>query len=89
MARVVVIHDVGDVATWLRGKAERADAFASMGGTNVRDYVAQDGSKTIAITADVDDVDAMVTQVAGPPPEMLEAMQRHTVVPPVHVFVER
>lgn len=89
MAKIVAIHDVGDIDTWLKGKAERADAIATMGGRDVRDHVAQDGSKTIAITAEVEDVDAMIAQLASPAPELMDAMQRHTVVPPVKVFVER
>lgn len=89
MPKIVAIHDVGDIETWLKGKQERADAIATMGGSNVKDYVAQDGSKTIAITGDVDDVDAMLAQIASPPPDLMEAMQRHTVVPPIKVFVER
>ena len=89
MAKIVVLHDVGDIDAWLKGKAERAEAIGNMGGSNVRDHVAQDGSKTIAITAEVEDVDAMMAQVASPAPELMEVMQRHTVIPPLKVFVER
>ena len=88
MARIVLIHDVQDVEHWLKHKAERADAIANMGATDVVDHVAQDGSKTVAITANSDDVDAIVTATATPAPELMDAMQRHGVVPPVKVFVE-
>jgi hypothetical protein len=89
MAKVVIVHDVEDVDTWLKGKAERADAIGGMGGTNVVDHVAQDGSKTIAITADVQDVDAVLAEIESPPAELLATMQRHGVVPPLKVFVQR
>ena len=55
MAKMVVTHDVLDVDNWLKGKAERANAISAMGCSNVVDYVAQDGSKAIAVTADAED----------------------------------
>ena len=75
--------------TWLKGKAERAAAIGNMGGTNVVDHVAQDGSKMTAITFDVDDVGTVTATLASPPAEMAEAMERHGVVPPLTVYVER
>lgn len=42
-----------------------------------------------AITADVEDVDAVRAQIESPPAELLAAMQRRGVVPPLKVFVER
>lgn len=42
-----------DVDRWLKGKADREL------GNNVVDYVAEDGSNNIAITADVDDLAAL------------------------------
>lgn len=88
MPRIVVVHDVEDVGNWLENKAERADAIAKMGATNVVDHVAQDGSKTVVITANTDDVDAVASATASPGPELLDTMQRHGVVPPVKIFVE-
>jgi hypothetical protein len=89
MPRIVVVHDVEDVDNWSKHKAERADAIASMGATDVVDHVAQDGTKTVAITANADDVDAMLAATASPGPELMDAMQRHGVVPPLKIFVER
>ncbi len=89
MPRSVVVHDVEDVDNWLKHKAERADVIANMGATNVVDYVAQDGSKTVAITADGDDVAAIAAATASPGPELMDAMQRHGVVPPLKFFVAR
>lgn len=89
MPRIVIIHDVEDRDKWLRHKAERADVIAKMGATDVVDHVAQDGSNTIAITAKVDDVGAVDAAVASPTPELMDAMQRHGVVPPLKIFVEK
>jgi hypothetical protein len=89
MARIVVVHDVEDVDNWLRHKSERADAITNMGATNVVDYVAHDGSKTVAISAEGEDVDAFAAATASPGPELMDAMQRHGVLPPVKFFVER
>lgn len=75
--------------TWLKGKSERAAAIGIMGGTNVVDHVAEDGSKTITITFDVDDVGTVTATYASPPAELAEVMERHGVLPPVTVYVER
>jgi hypothetical protein len=46
--RIVITHAVVDVERWLKGKAGRAAAIESASGSNVTDYVAQDGSNNIA-----------------------------------------
>lgn len=89
MSKIVIIHDVEDVDGWLAYKAERAEAIKGLGGGNVVDHVAVDGGKTIAITAEADDVDELLAQVASPSAELQEAMQRHGVIPPLKVFVQR
>jgi hypothetical protein len=86
---MVIAHSVVDAESWLGFKAERADAISAMGGSQVVDYVAQDGSNSVAITADVDDVDAVLASLASPPPELGEAMQRHGVLPPLTIYVEK
>ena len=88
MPKIVITHNVSDVDTWLKGKSERAEAIGNMGATNVVDHVAEDGSKTIAITFDVEDVDTVTTALASPPAEMAAAMERHGVLPPMTVYVE-
>ena len=70
-------------------KSERADAISAMGGTEVVDHVANDGSKTVAVSAEIDDADAFLAAVASPPPELLAAMERHGVIPPLTAYVER
>jgi hypothetical protein len=88
MPRVVIFHAVTDTEHWLKGKEERAAAIGSAGGTNVTDYVAVDGSSNVAITADVDDLAGLKAMLASPPPDVLEKMQEHGVVPPITAYVE-
>ncbi|HZM55444.1 MAG TPA: hypothetical protein VFC03_10510 [Acidimicrobiales bacterium] len=89
MPKMVITHSVVDVGNWLSFKAERADAIAAMGGGNVVDLVADDGSNAVAITGDVDDPAAMMEAITSPPPELGAAMERHGVVPPLTVYIEK
>jgi len=88
MPKMVFTHKVEDVEKWLKGKAERAEAIAHMGGKNVVDHVATDGSNNVAITADVSDPAAVAASMAAPSPELSAAMASHGVVPPVTLHVE-
>jgi len=89
MAKMVITHKVEDLEKWLKGKAERAKAIAGMGGKNVVDHVATDGSNNVAITADVDDPATVTAAIAAPSPELSAAMASHGVVPPLTVHVEK
>ncbi len=89
MPKVVITHAVADVDVWLKGKADRAESISAMGGSNVVDHVAQDGSNKIAVSAQTNDVDALMAALASPPPEVLAKMQQHGVVPPIALYVER
>ena len=89
MPKIVVIHDVVDVAKWLEYHSERAEAIGTLGGSNVVDHVGQDGGNTIAVTAEVSDLDAFQATLSSPPPELGEIMQRHGVVPPLTIYVEQ
>jgi hypothetical protein len=82
--RIVITHAVVDIELWLKGKADRAAAI----GTNVTDYVAQDGSNNIAVTADVEDIDAAQAMMASPPPEVAAKMEEHGVIPPLTLYIE-
>ena len=73
---------------WLNGKAARAEAIESGSGSNVTDYVAQDGSNNIAVAADVSDLAAMGAMLDSPSPEVVATMREHGVVPPLTVYVE-
>lgn len=88
MPKVVITHAVEDIDRWLRGKAERAAAIESGSGSNVTDYVAQDGSNNIAITADVSDPGKMEAMLASPPQDVLAAMEAHGVVQPITGYIE-
>jgi hypothetical protein len=87
MPKVVITHAVVDLDRWLAGKSERAAAFESSSGSNVTDYVAHDGSHNVAITADVQDLDALQAMLASPPPEVAAAMEAHGVVQPISAYV--
>jgi hypothetical protein len=89
MPKMVVTHAVEDVNTWLKGKSERAEAISAMGGSNVVDLVAQDGSNNIAITADTDDLEAVLAATSSPSPELAAAMQSHGVIPPLMIYIEK
>jgi hypothetical protein len=84
MPKVVLTHAVVDTDRWLKGKAERAAAI----GTNVVDYVAEDGSNNIAVSAEVDDLAALQAMLASPPPHVLAQMEEHGVVQPITAYVE-
>jgi hypothetical protein len=88
MPKVVITHAVVDVERWLAGKAARAAAIESASGASVTDYVAHDGSNNIAVTADIGDLAALQAMLASPPPEVLEKMEEHGVVPPIVVYVQ-
>ena len=53
------------------------------------DYVAMDGSNNIAVTADVHDMAGAQAMMASPSPDDAAAMERHGVLPPLTVYVEK
>lgn len=81
-------HAVKDIETWLKGKEERAAVIGQFA-TNVQDYVALDGSKKIAVTADVHDLAGAQAMMASPSPEDAAAMERHGVMPPITVYIAK
>ena len=83
MPKVVFTHAVVDVDRWLKGNADRQQL-----GSNVVDYVAEDGSNNIAITAHVDDFPALQAMLAAPPTDVQAQMDEHGVVPPVTTYIE-
>jgi hypothetical protein len=88
MPKVVIMHKVVDVERWLKGKAERAGVVGEFA-TNVTDHVAADGSNNIAITADVHDLAGAQAMMSTPSPETAAAMERHGVIPPLAVYIEK
>jgi hypothetical protein len=89
MARLVITHKVADVEKWLGFKSERAAAGASLGGTHAHDHVEVNGDNEVAISCEVDDVDAVVTALKSPPQELSAVMETHGVVPPLTVLIAR
>src|SRR5262249_44494658 len=86
--RIIITHGAQDIDRWLQGKAERAGAIESTGASNVTDYVAQDGSKNVGISADVAEVEPLVSMTTAPPPEVAALMEKHGVLPPLVIYVE-
>ncbi len=89
MPKMVITHSVVDVDNWLKFKSERAESIAAMGGENAVDYVALDGTNSVAVFADVDDVEAMMAGLASPPPELQAVMEKHGVRPPLTAYVAK
>jgi hypothetical protein len=89
MPQIVITHDVADVQMWLTFKSERADAISGMGGRQVVDHAAQDGSNRVAVSAEVDEVEAVLAAIASPPADLAAAMERHGVIPPLTVYFEK
>jgi hypothetical protein len=48
-----------------------------------------DGSKNVAITADVHDLAGAQAMLASPPPEVAAAMERHGVIQPIVAHIEK
>jgi hypothetical protein len=88
MPKVVITHAVQDIDRWLKGKEERAAAIGSGTGSNVTDYVANDGSSNVAITADISDLATLQGMLASPSPDVLAGMESHGVVQPISAYVE-
>jgi hypothetical protein len=88
MPKIVVTHAVVDVERWLAGKSERAAAIGPYA-TDVTDHVAADGTNQIAITADVHDMSGLEAMLASPPADTAAAMERHGVIPPLTVYLEK
>ena len=89
MPKIVITHGVADVDKWLSFSSERAEAIGGLGGSNVVDHVANDGSNAVAVGAEIDDVNAFMATLASPPADLAEVMQRHGVQPPLVAYVEK
>jgi hypothetical protein len=87
MPRLVIMHAVEDIDRWLQGKTERASVIGTVG-ANITDYVALDGSSSVAITADIHDLDGAKALMSSPSAEDMALMQKHGVVPPITAYIE-
>jgi hypothetical protein len=88
MPKMVITHAVIDAERWLKGKEERAAMFGLFA-TNVTDHVAFDGSNNVAITADIHDLAGAQAVMASPSPEQAAAGERHGVIAPIAVYIEK
>jgi hypothetical protein len=86
MPTVIGYHDVKDVDVWLASPL-RAEAFATIGVTDIRTFVAPDDPTKIALILEVPDMDAFNAAMVGP--EFATAMVNDGVIPPVTVLLER
>ena len=85
MPRVIFTHPVKDVNHWAGKHSERVEAFAGWG-SNVVDHLSADGSKNVAVSVDVHDMDAMKGSLESA--EIEAAKQAHGVLDPIVMFVE-
>ena len=88
MPKVVITHNVPDVERWLKYKAERVSLLSPFA-TGLTDHVALDGSKSVAVALDVKDLAALQSALASPSPQLAAGMERHGVLPPLAVYVEK
>ena len=88
MPKMVVTHGVVEIERWLQGKAERAEIISKYA-TNVTDHVAADGSNNVAITADIHDMAGLQALMDSPSPEDTDAEERHGVIQPITVYIEK
>jgi hypothetical protein len=89
MAEMVITHGAVGVDSWLKCKTDRTEFIGMMGGTNVVDLVAEEGSTEVAVAADVDNVEEVLAAIASPSAELADGMQRHGVIPPLAMYIEK
>jgi hypothetical protein len=63
--------------------------IAGKGGSNIVALVAQDGSNAAAASADAGDVETLLTALASGPRELQAAMEKHGVLMPLVIYVEK
>jgi len=85
MSKVLFAHTVSDVDHWVSKHSERVDAFAAWG-SNVVDYVADDGSDWVIVGVEVHDMEGMQAALASP--EIAAAKRSHGVIDPIRMFVQ-
>ncbi len=88
MPKIVVTAAVKDVEAWLKFKPELI-AHLSAVASDGTSYVATDGSNRVASTWDVTDMDAFQAAQTAVSPEMAAEMERHGMIPPVTVYIEK
>jgi hypothetical protein len=79
MPSIIVTHDVGDTDHWLASSV-REQALSPLGVSNIRTFVNGQDRTKVGIVADVADLDVLLSALANPSPEMVQAMQDDTVM---------
>ena len=84
MARVIAIHGVGNMDTWLAGGAERAEIFKQFS-SSYRIYRHPADNKVAIVweNADPQKLEAVLGH-----PDTEKAKVKHTVREPIDIFVE-
>jgi hypothetical protein len=88
MPRIVVTHQVVDIERWLKGKEERVTVIGPYA-TEVTDYVAADGSNTVAVSADIHDMAGAQAMMASPSPGDKALEEKHGVIRPFTLYIEK
>ena len=88
MPKIVVMHQVVDIERWLKGKEERVTVIGPYA-TEVTDYVAADGSKNVAVSANIHDMAGAQAMMASPSPEDKALEEKHGVIRPFILYIEK
>lgn len=80
MTQIIVTAEVNDVEEWLKYKAGMVREMASVASDGAS-YVARDGSKKVASTWDVPDMEAFEAAQRSFSPELAAAAKRAGMIP--------
>jgi hypothetical protein len=80
MSQIIVTAEVNDVEEWLKFKAELVRAMSSVASDGAS-YVAMDGSKKVASTWDVPDMEAFQAAQGSFSQELAAAAKRAGMIP--------
>jgi hypothetical protein len=86
--KIVATFQVVDVERWLGFKEENAAIVAPFA-TDVTTFVALDGSNNVGMIMDVHDMAGMQAGLSSPSPEMLATEERHGLIRPIAVHIEK
>ncbi|MBN1530318.1 MAG: hypothetical protein JW895_14755 [Thermoleophilaceae bacterium] len=84
MPAVVVHHEVKDTEHWL-GSPTREEFFGPLGVTNIRTFVDPQDRTRVAVSMDVEDLDAVIAALQAP--EAGAAMEHDGVIPETVVLL--
>ena len=85
MPQIIVTAEVKDVEEWLKFKAELVPAMSSVASDGAS-YIAMDGSKKVASTWDVPNMEAFQTAQSSLSQELAESAKRAGMIPATMVI---